>query len=258
VTSRIALSFGTRRFSASLEATLGTVALAALLLTLGMWQLHRAHFKESLEQTYQARSSDEAVRLSAPVSDPGWLRFRRVRAEGRYDAQHQVLLDNRVHQGRAGYEVYSPFHIEDTGLWVLVNRGWVPLGRTRAELPDVAVPAGTVAIQGLMDLPPGKTLLLGESETPGWPKVVQRVDLDELSERLGRRLEPAVLLLDAQVPGGFVRRWQLGSSGVARHYSYAVQWFAMAAVLILLYGVLNTRRVESSARDDSVDTRVSP
>jgi surfeit locus 1 family protein len=224
--------------------------LVALLLALGTWQIARARFKEALQETYQARQRDEAVRLSAPILEAESLRFRRVQMKGSYDDRHQVLLDNRVRAGRVGYEVFSPFHLEPSRLWVLVDRGWLPGGPTRADLPEAPVPAGTLEVSGVLDLPPGKTLVLGESEAPGWPKVVQYLDPSEISGRLGHRLEPLVVRLDPSAPAGFEREWQLSPIGPERHYAYALQWFALAVVVLTVYVVLNVRRVAPDHRHE--------
>jgi surfeit locus 1 family protein len=250
VTARLSLRLGRRRFSASVAVSALTAMLVALLLALGTWQIQRARLKEALQETYQARQSDEAVRLSSRISEPEPLRFRHVQMKGSYDARHQVLLDNRVRAGRAGYEVFSPFHLEPPGLWVLVDRGWLPGGPTRADLPELLAPAGTLEVAGILDLPPGKTLVLGESEAPGWPKVVQYLDPSEISERLGHRLEPLVVHLDPSAPAGFQREWQLSPIGPGRHYAYALQWFTLAVVVLAVYVALNIRRVAPDHRDE--------
>src|SRR6185312_11348887 len=65
-------------------------------------------------------------------------RFQRVSVAGRYDAMYQFLLDNRINEGRAGYEVLTPLDLDD-GRTVLVNRGWVPFSGYREKLPDVSL-----------------------------------------------------------------------------------------------------------------------
>ncbi|HEY9031818.1 MAG TPA: SURF1 family cytochrome oxidase biogenesis protein, partial [Kangiella sp.] len=44
-------------------------------------------------------------------------------------------------------------------------------------------------------------------------------------------------------PGSpFVRQWELVASPPEKHIAYAVQWFGMALVLIILFIVLNLKR----------------
>jgi surfeit locus 1 family protein len=63
---------------------------------------------------------------AAPAVDPESLRYRRVILRGTYDAPRQVLIDNRLHQERAGYHVITPLRLEGSSMHVLVNRGWLP------------------------------------------------------------------------------------------------------------------------------------
>ena len=141
-----------------------------------------------------------------------------------------------------GYEVLSPLQSR-SGLWVLVNRGWMAAGDDRRELPRIETPQAMVELRGIISLPPGKTLILGEQEAPGWPKVIERVELTRLSQQLGRELQPVVILLAPASPYGFAREWQVTPMGAQRHLAYAFQWFSLAAVLLIVYLVVNTRRV---------------
>jgi cytochrome oxidase assembly protein ShyY1 len=65
-----------------------------------------------------------------------------------------------------------------------------------------------------------------------------------LSAELGYPLEPAVILLDPEAEGGYQRDWHpsFGGFGPERHQAYAVQWFSLAAALLVIYMVVNTHR----------------
>jgi surfeit locus 1 family protein len=52
-----------------------------------------------------------------------------------------------------------------------------------------------------------------------------------------------VLLLDAEIPGGYVREWSPPGMPPSRHFSYAIQWWGFAGVLLVLYFGLNFRKV---------------
>ena len=233
---------GGLRFAPSRAITLVTLLLLPLLVALGFWQLDRAAQKEALEKMYRQRASDAPVRLDRTVTDAGALRYRQVQLRGRFDAGHTVLRDNAVHAGRAGYEVLTPLQTEPDGLWVLVNRGWIPQGSTRARLPEITTPDHVVELRGLIDLPPERGLLLGEGQTPGWPKVVQYVDLEQLSWQMGYPLQPYWVRLDPDARDGFARDWRLGSLGKERHQAYAFQWFALAGALLIIYMVVSLSR----------------
>lgn len=239
------MRLGRIEFRPGLWPSVVTLLLLALLLALGMWQLQRAEQKRALLDAYAARPTDEAVQLAAGFEPgPEW-RYRRAAATGHYDAAHQFLLDNRVYQGRVGYHVLTPLQLESSDYVVLVNRGWVPQGATRAELPVIPAPSDRQQLVGLIDLPPDKVFALGEGEDrdPGWPKVLQRVRLQLQAEQLDRKLLPLILLLADDQTGGFVRDWKPVVFGPERHVGYAVQWFSLALALTVIYLGVNLRRV---------------
>ena len=220
--------------------------LLVLLISLGFWQLDRAAQKRELLQAYGDRPTDAAIRIDGHFAlGPDW-RYRRAQVVGSYDNSHQFLLDNRVQQGRVGYYVLTPLRLAQDDAVVLVNRGWVPQGATRADLPPLPAPGDAeLSIEGLIDFPPQKVFVLGEGEDrdPGWPKVLQQIRLDLHAQQLGVRLLPMVLLLDKDQPGGFVREWNPVVIGPERHVGYAVQWFALAAALVILYVWVNLKRI---------------
>jgi surfeit locus 1 family protein len=233
-----------------------TVILCLLFLSLGRWQWGRAEQKRELWAQFD-RGTGEVVSLGTR-SMTELPRYTRVRVEGRWEPHRQFLLDNRTHEGRAGYEVLTPLWLED-GRVVLVNRGWVPFGGYRDRLPDVsaefaglgAANAGAktarVAVSGRLDELPSAGLAGGRAaprlEGP-WPRVTAFPQPAELAASLGiaPRLERRLLLLDAQEPRGYVREWKPGGRGPEQNWSYAIQWWSFGVVLLGLYVGLNLRR----------------
>ena len=184
------------------------------------------------------------LRQGEPVlngGNEGWAseenRYRRVELAGELDAGHQFLLDNQISQQQAGYHVLTPLRIEGTDAAVLVNRGWVPVGKDRTRLPDLPIGQTTIHITALIDHFPGVGFKLAGAEipAPGWPAVVQLLDAQHLSERLGYRLLPYQVLLPADAPDGYVRDWKQASLDPGKNRGYALQWFSFALVLSILY-----------------------
>lgn len=233
-----------RQFRFDWKLSLLTVLLLPLLLVLGFWQLAREQEKLQIQQQYEARQKQQPVALQTldPAAD---LQYRQVELQGRYDNTKVFLLDNRIHQGRAGYEAVVPLASDD-GTVVFVNRGWLPAGATRAELPALAAVEGSVSIRGSVYVPVGETFVLGsELAATGWPRVVQTLDLPMFYAlaRYGaqNRLFPYSVRVDAGAPGALVRDWPVISTTPEKHRAYAVQWFAMAAMLLGLYLWHSTR-----------------
>lgn len=114
-----------KRFRPGIVPTLVVALLLPLLVSLGFWQLSRGAEKSALLQTYAERRVAEPMASTELqyTTDPA---FRRVRLHGQFDAEHSLLLDNSQRNGRVGVELLQPFHDQASGLWLLVNRGWLP------------------------------------------------------------------------------------------------------------------------------------
>ncbi|MDX1434407.1 MAG: SURF1 family protein [Gammaproteobacteria bacterium] len=240
---------GARRLPAMLVPAVAALAMLALLVSLGVWQLGRAAEKRELVERFETRAAAAPLRLApdaaADARGVEALRFRRVILEGRYLPQRQYLLDNRTHRGVAGYHVLTPLARGDAAPLILVDRGWLPVGESRAQLPDVAVSAAPVRLAATLAAPPRPGPLLGESgyEHGDWPRVVQYVDIEKIAAQLDARVLPLVARLDPGAPDGFVREW-MPYYGISpeRHLGYAVQWFALAVALAALCVYLALRR----------------
>jgi surfeit locus 1 family protein len=219
-----------------------TAALCVAFVSLGRWQWHRGEQREfQLEQF--AQGTERALTLgSRSLRDVP--RFQRIRITGHFEPGRQFLLDNISHEGRAGYEVLTPLALRD-GRLVLVNRGWVPFTGYRDRLPDVSLSAeNVITLTGRVDELPSAGLAQGKSpprrDAP-WPKVTSFPDAADLSRALEHPLESRIVLLDANEPNGYVRAWHPPGLEPARHWSYAIQWWSFAAVLILLWALLSAR-----------------
>src|SRR6185503_19446877 len=94
-------------------------------IALGNWQTGRAAEKRAL------------AAAQAPVT-----------LRGSFEARYTVLLDNKLSHGRPGYHVIQPLRLSQ-GAYVLVNRGWIAAGASRAQLPEVRTPAGEISVSGV-------------------------------------------------------------------------------------------------------------
>jgi surfeit locus 1 family protein len=220
------------------------LALAVVLafVRLGVWQLHRADEKRSLLAEYAAGQKslvdfDRADLTRLP-------RYQRVQASGKFDSAHQIFLDNMPSQnGFPGYRVLTPLTLAD-GRIALIDRGWVPLGKTRADLPNTAVPEHERTVAGQWDSPPEPGVRLGGPlqipET--WPKVLNFPRQADLDTVYGKQLLHGIVLLDPAAEDGYERVWQAHFGfGPERHLAYAIQWFALAAAVAVTYFVVNMR-----------------
>lgn len=223
-----------------------TTALVALMLpvlvALGFWQLDRAGEKRTLLESFEARRLSPpvslATALAAGTADD--LRGLPVLLRGEFLADRYLLLDNRLRDGRFGHEVVAFFREESSGLIVAVNRGWVPADPARRSLPVVMPPADIGELRATLHTPTGKPFELGTgpARIDRWPQRVQNLDLGAVARGLGMpvdRFAPATARLDADSPAALVTGWPVVNIQPRKHTAYAVQWFAMAAVLLVFF-----------------------
>ncbi|MGB5305188.1 MAG: SURF1 family protein [Gammaproteobacteria bacterium] len=246
---------GAYEFKPGLWPSIATLVLLPGMIALGIWQLERAAWKQGLVDEHAARIQQAQMPVNALPDDAYMQQYRPVSARGRYDLEHQLLLDNRIYQQRPGYHVLTPLLLTDRDEAVLVNRGWVQLGPDRAVLPALPGPDGEVLVTAIIKLPPERIFRLDAVEEvhTGWPQVVQHVEIAQLEKRLGYKLIPATLLLDSAAAHGFTRDWQpVYDVPPDKHRAYAMQWFTLALVLLVIYIGVNSKRITShlSREDD--------
>ncbi|MCP5268545.1 MAG: SURF1 family protein [Zoogloeaceae bacterium] len=230
------------------------VLLVPLFISLGQWQWNKAMIKESRQSLLDSRAAETPVSLASSMVDADALRFRRVAVRGTYEPQQQILVDNRVHQERAGYHVVTPLRIEGSDMRVLVNRGWIPANADHSKVPVFPTPTGMVELTATAIVPGTRFFTLApEPATPGWQPVWQNLDLARFRNAVTFPLQPVVLQLDAGTSnaGGFVRDWPRPDERIERHLGYAWQWFGFAAatagiwIFFLLRPLLQKRKVHA-------------
>lgn len=233
---------GGLQFNFEWRTTLFTALLLPLLVWLGFWQLDRAEQKSELAAVWDNRQSQPAIPLDALWSAAAdELAYRPVMVTGQFDPQHYLLLDNRIQQGKFGYEVVAVFNLQGAGdRRVLVNRGWLAGDAARRELPKVSQPDGLQTLTGTLYVAPGDPYLLGEQALSGeWPLVLQALEMDKLgpalASRLGGEFYRHSLRLEENDAAALVANWPVVNVSSAKHNGYAVQWFSMAAALLLLF-----------------------
>jgi len=218
-----------------------TAAAVVLFSALGVWQARRGLAKESLAAQLDDRATEPEV-VSYALGAPLEGSMRRAQATGRYLADRQLLADGQSHRHQPGYHVWTPLQLPDESV-LLVNRGWIPADRSGFD--GSSAPAGTVAVTGFWrTLPrPGVRLEGTDNCRPdaGFPAVVLYPTQDEVECLLKRPFSGGLLLLDPEAPGGYVREWKDFGFPPARHYGYAVQWFALAVAALVVFFVVNRR-----------------
>jgi surfeit locus 1 family protein len=249
----VSIRIGSRIFEPRLFTTLLAIVLIALLISLGRWQLRRADEKRVLFESFAAGTD---ATQTIDLRTPPVRRYQHVGASGHYDPTRQILIDNMVSSERAGYFVITPFALAGGG-WMLVNRGWVPLGASRAERPAIAVSSDVRQVRGRADHMPSPGIQMGTKAVlaPPYPVVAAFPSRNEIARLLGESSWTSatdLVLLDPGEPDGYVRNWSPPGFPPMRHIGYAVQWFALALTLFILWVVTNLRRPGAGTRAGGV------
>jgi cytochrome oxidase assembly protein ShyY1 len=218
------------------RTTTFVVVCIPVFVALGFWQLSRADEKQRTAERWDELRGQAPVLLYSLSADDPSLAFRPVRLSGEFDTRKSFLLDNRLRQGRYGVEVLVPLRLTATGDWVLVNRGWAEADPARRSLPEVLVPSGEQHLTGYVHVPAGAPYTLGPiSSNDGWPRLIQAVDVTSLAAIADIPLYPYVVRLNAESPAALLAEWPVINMRPEKHRAYALQWFAMAAVLAVLF-----------------------
>ena len=236
------MNLGQREFAPARWSVALTLAGVALFVSLGIWQLERAAYKAGLERRFEQRLAADYERLEKTI-DIADIQYRKLRLAGRYDLEHQFLLDNRVQEGRAGYHVLTPFHLLDSDRVLLVDRGWAAWGERRSPLPPLLPPVETGEIFGIAFVPGEPALKLGDLElSADWPQLIPYLDIDALRRQYSAELLPMILWLSPEAPGAYLREWNPVWLPPAKSRAYAVQWFSFAGIALFLFLILNLRK----------------
>jgi surfeit locus 1 family protein len=216
------------------------VALVIIGLTrLGLWQLDRAQQKIEQQLEFQAAGQQEPTPLDeVPIAglpfDAIQHQNRRVALRGTYLNDRNIFLIYQTYEAQIGWEVVTPFQLEDDSQIALVSRGWSGIGVVEELAATLPVVAGTVNIEGQLYVPtPELAAQPGEALSEEWPRVQRRLNTGEFAELFDAPVFPYVVRLAENQPGVLVRHWPLVLVDSGRNFSYSLQWFAMAIAVAL-------------------------
>jgi surfeit locus 1 family protein len=236
----------------TLVALVAAGAALALAVSLGNWQLRRADEKLALQAQWDRAMQEAPVAVAGPdIASVAARLPLRVVLRGRFDFEHEIWLDNRQMDGRSGLMQVVPLQLAD-GAVVLVNRGFAARDpRDRQRLPEVARPTEEVTVEGLALAQTSRVLQIGENApaVKGQAAIWQNLDFDAFERASGLVVARWVVQQTGGADEGLLRNWPVLSAGVEKHRGYAVQWYALAALiasLTLFFGARALRRRRSS------------
>lgn len=211
------------------------IVIECLLLRLGFWQLARGDEKqvqiEALQTVLREKKPIELSAASAQSKAYQW-----ARGSVRFQTNTQLMLDNQRRGNKVGVLVYQ-LGISDAGQAFLVELGWLPVNGVR-QFPKPALLQGRFNLEGLLLPPPSPGFALGIalSELDANRLLLTRLDIPNLATRLKQPLAARVLRPDPALKIGFERNLDVLQNTLPpeKHRGYALQWFGLALVWLLL------------------------
>lgn len=253
---------GLRSRRAKIAFRIGFVAVLAILLSLGTWQVQRLQWKERLIAERDARRQTPPVSIAAlnnirsathapgdTIIPPESVEFLPVQDIGTFDNAHEMFF-LATENGQPGFHIYVPFHLE-SGRIIIVNRGFVPEARRDPATRKSGLIEGRTTLTGLaremLFEKPGS--LLPENDLKAnlffWKDLyamadkagISRAELIHFFVDVGPNADPNLL------PKGGVTIFDLPNN----HLQYALTWYGLALALV---GVAIAGMIRASQRSE--------
>lgn len=223
------------------------ITLPAVLgaLALGTWQVQRLQWKNQVIAERQARRDAPPLAGLPERFDATEHAFRKVRVTGRFLHDKESYYAARSFRGNAGYHIVTPLAVAQGH--VLADRGWVPLDRKSPATRQPGNVEGEVAVEGYLR---GQT-------GPGWFTPDNEplknfwfwIDIPAMARThgIGKFENYYIEAGPTENPGGFPIGGQTRFELPNDHLNYAITWYAMALIGIVIYLLYHRRRAREAA-----------
>lgn len=216
--------------------TILVVIGVVVMVRLGFWQLDRLKWRQSFNEHYITQIKAPILDLNTNYQNDDLIdmEYRKIMVEGIYDFDHEVYLQNQVYENLPGYHVLTPLIINDGAAAVIINRGWIPLDYSEAEIKNIQ-PGGKQRVDGLIRLALNDTTFengLGTLEADGSILFWKYINLEQLAKQIPYDIEPIYIEKKAgqgtEYPIIAFKEIEITQGS---HLGYAIQWFFFAALL---------------------------
>jgi surfeit locus 1 family protein len=228
-------------FTFSFKITLTTLLLASGMIVASVWQWNRHLQKQELIRRLEETLLLQPIELSTLLkrkTDWSSIVFRRVKVAGEYDFKHEVLLRNRNREGRAGFHVVTPLKLDSTDAYILIDRGFLPLGQESKEQRAQYQQPARAEFVGLLKEPATPKIFAPNDPPAGpdkpWVDQWLRVDVAAIEKQMPYRLQPIFLEImsnpdDPMLPSQVVRESAAGRSDVLMYTGKQVENFGLSS-----------------------------
>ena len=219
------------KFNPGIRITTFFVFFAILFFSLGLWQIERGQAKTTILAEFEDNLSKTPVYLNQESK-----KWDRVYVKGKWDNSKQILVDNVINRGIAGYKVLTPLRIIETNQLILVDRGWIKQNKYREILPNIELIQADEVVSGILEYPELGLVLSEDLVSKEWPKISQTKNLEVISKEYDEFIYPMILLADPILKNSleYIKITPTNMTPT-KHYGYSAQWFLMFLVLCLMY-----------------------
>ena len=230
----------TKKFKPGKRITIFFVFFALLFFVLGLWQIERGQAKTGIIDEFNANLESEPQYL-----DDRAKKWDRVFVKGTWENSRQILIDNVIHRGVAGYKVLTPLRVLESDKLILVDRGWIKRNKYRENLPDIDLLENELTVSGILESPELGLVLSDDLVSPDWPKVSQTKNPNVLLKEYDENTYNLILLADPVLKNS-LEYIKITPTNMmpSKHYGYAAQWFSMFLVLCLMFIWYGYKRYE--------------
>ena len=220
-----------KKFKPGVRITIFFIIFAVLFFSLGIWQIERGQAKTQIMSEFENKLTKDPIYLNAESK-----KWDRVSVSGKWENKKQLLIDNVIHQGIAGYKVLTPLRIDETNKLILVDRGWIKQNKFRDQLPDIQIPDDFESVSGTLEQPELGLVLSDELISNNWPKISQTKNVEVISKAYTEEIFPMILLADPLLKNSleYIKITPTNMTPI-KHYGYSSQWFLMFLVLCFMY-----------------------
>jgi len=219
------------KFKPGKRITVFFVFFACLFFMLGLWQIERGQAKTVIINQFDSNLKKEQKYLNKESK-----KWDRVKVEGSWNSSKQILIDNVIHNGVAGYKVLTPLRIKNSENIILVDRGWIKGNKFREDIPNISIPENSVTVTGILESPELGLVLSDDLVTTEWPKISQTKNAEVLIKEYDESVYELILLADPLLKNSLEYIKIIPTNmKPSKHYGYAAQWFSMFLVLCLMY-----------------------
>ena len=219
------------KFNPGVRITIFFVFFSVLFFSLGLWQIERGQAKTLLLNEFESNTYKPAKQLNKDSK-----KWDRVFVEGSWIGSQQILIDNTINRGIAGYKVLTPFRLSGTNELVLIDRGWIKRNKDMKDLPNINLMDINEKVSGILESHELGLVLSDELVSGGWPKVSQTKNIEVISKEYTESIYPLILLADptSRYSLEYIKINPTNMTPV-KHYGYSAQWFLMFVVLCGMY-----------------------